>query len=340
MQTHNPNRRGLTLLELLVVIAILAILGGSILVAYDGLEAQAAKGAATFNINGVDRAVRTFTVSERSAPSQLDSLIAANWTQAVSETGLPDDPLDAVQTGAEPLFNLGSKIAGKILIADGDSTDASGNPVGDANGDGLDDDALLTDAEAQTLVDAGVTELRYVDVLGNVNPIGGSDVTLDAFIDDGSAQGVLKAESVIDIPNRVFDTPRPGGAKRRGRGYSASVDTDPATAGAQGGQPVMIWKPGTAGINNIKVGAKAGDRLVVFGLGNTSTMVGATNESAGVGNVTLSEAPYYGDVKKDEYGRFMLLYNVSASPAKLQAVIDARGDFLDEEHAEATGQKK
>ena len=40
-------RRTFTLLELLVVVAVLSTLAGGLLVAYDGVEAQAAKGQAT-----------------------------------------------------------------------------------------------------------------------------------------------------------------------------------------------------------------------------------------------------------------------------------------------------
>jgi hypothetical protein len=63
-----------------------------------------------------------------------------------------------------------------------------------------------------------------------------------------------------------------------------------------------------------------------------------------VGDVKLSGAPYYSDVPANLYSRFVLLYHLgpAAAPlakAKLQAVVDARGDFLDEEFAEYTGQK-
>ena len=62
--TSNGLRRtarrssGFSLLELLVVVAILAGLGGLLLVAYDGLETQAAKGAATPPSASVSKSVR------------------------------------------------------------------------------------------------------------------------------------------------------------------------------------------------------------------------------------------------------------------------------------------
>lgn len=301
-------RKAMTLLELLVVVAILAILAGAVLVAYDGLESQAAKGTATFSISGVDRAVRTFTVSERSAPNRLDSLLAADYV-AGGGTGLPGSPLTGVQTNAVDIFILGSKLAGKLTPT------------------------ALTAGQVTALTAAGITELRVIDVKGNLNPT--ANTTLDAFIDDGLTAAVIAGPSTIDIPNRIFDTPR-NGTNARGRGYSMAVAA---------GQFVQVWNAGTNGVDNIKVGAGASDVLVAFGVGNMSTLVGATDSANGVGNATLAEAPFYGDVAKGEYGRYIALYNLgtTASPAtkaKLQAVVDPRGDFLDEEYAESSGQKK
>ena len=118
----------------------------------------------------------------------------------------------------------------------------------------------------------------------------------------------------------------------------------------------MFWKPGDGGSNLTKVGAAAlgtenggtspqrDDVLVGLGLGNNSSIVSADAPST-VGQVGLANAPYYTDVGPSEYSRYMLLYNVGSKQnprgkAKLQAVIDARGDFLDEEFSEYTGQKQ
>ena len=301
---------GFTLLELLVVLAILATIGGGLLVAYDGLEAQAAKGQATNTIAALDNSVRAFTVSHRAAPNDLDSLIAAT----------PADPADG---NAEPLAILGSKIAGKIAVGS------------------------LTAEMVASLNEAGMTNLRYVDVAGNDLAASGTStpIPLPAVAQDGTAAAVGYIDQ-MDIPNRAFDNPRPGSGRNRGRGFSRALAA---------GDPVMIWAPGDGGINLVKVGASANgsanggtgdtdddDILIAFGLGNNCTMF--TPDDTVVGDVTLSSAPFYADVAKNEYGRYVLLYNVGSvnnpRPAKLQAVVDARGDFLDEEFAEYTGQKQ
>jgi len=74
----------------------------------------------------------------------------------------------------------------------------------------------------------------------------------------------------------------------------------------------------------------------------------------------MNSAPAYGGMLGNQYNRYIALYNVgkgvhaskyptgavdatylkASSPAKLQAVVDTRGDFLDEELAEASGQKQ
>ncbi|MCH2374021.1 MAG: prepilin-type N-terminal cleavage/methylation domain-containing protein [Planctomycetes bacterium] len=301
------NRQsGFTLLELLVVIAILAGLGGLLLVAYEGLESQAAKGAATNTIASVTNSVRAYTVNQRRAPNNLDTMLAASF-------GNPGDGSE------QPLAILGSKIAGKMTPA------------------------AITADQADALVSAGITDVRYIDTNGNTE-VGGALAVPAA---DGSVASVGPI-SRIDIPNRVFDVPRPGSGRNRGRGFAAALAA---------GFPLMIWNPGAGGINLTKLGASAAgsenlgtgnpdddDVLVALGLGNESSIV-SLGDSATLGDITLANAPYYTDVGPSEYSRYILLYNLGSvnnprSEAKLQAVIDARGDFLDEEFAEYTGQKQ
>ena len=300
---RSNKEQGFSLLELLVVVAIMTVVGGSLIVAYDGLESQSAKGVATNTIAAVDQAVRTFTTVEGDAPNELDSMVA------VDVDGASQDILPAGST--EFAGNLGSKLAGKFSIA------------------------TLSADQADALIEAGITRLRYMDILGNVDSsTGGAPFTLNVLAVDGSAAEVGYIDE-IDIPNRSFDGPRPGSGRNRGRGLVSTLAS---------GHPVGVWKAGSGGINNIKRGAAADDVLIALSLGNSSTLVGPDDESK-VGNVQLSAAPFYGDVAKNEYSRYVLLYNVGSvtnprSKAKLQAVVDARGDFLDEEQAEYSGQKQ
>ena len=81
--------RTFTLLELLVVIAILAIVGGGLLLSYDGLEEKAAQGQAVYTLAGLDGSIRTFKVLNNEFPDGWDSLLVADTTGA--DTVLLDD---------------------------------------------------------------------------------------------------------------------------------------------------------------------------------------------------------------------------------------------------------
>lgn len=184
---------------------------------------------------------------------------------------------------------------------------------------------VLSAEQVDALNAAGITNARYLDAIGNETAAG--TYTL-AAPDASGATGTSTVGSIseIDIPNRAFDLAREGD-KNRGRGFSHAFTTG----------DTLLALDATKVENNQKLGAADSDVLIALGLGNNASIVG----NARVG---LDGAPTYGNVEKNEYSRYILLYNVGPagsefSTAKLQAVVDTRGDFLDEEIAEFSGQK-
>lgn len=282
---------GFTLIEVLMVVAMLAIVGGSIITSYGGLEDKAAKGTATHTIAAVEEAFRLFDATEGALPNNLESLIAATPDTPVYQAGELDNAATDASGGVSAGL-LGAKVAAKFSYVD-------------------------TDPAA--LVAAGINKIRYLDLKGN-----GAGGTLDIKDADGGATTVGNIAD-ITIPQHAFEAPRPGN-KNRGRGYYVN---------AAGGTtiPLAVWNPGANGYNNVKVGGTPTSVLVGLGLGNASTLVGG-----GV-FANLGHAPFYGNVAKNQYNHYIALIDISISPAKIVAIVDSRGDFLDEEFAEATGQK-
>jgi prepilin-type N-terminal cleavage/methylation domain-containing protein len=130
----NRSKRAFTLLELLVVVAILAIIGGGLLVAYEGLEDDAAEAQDSFNISGVSRAVRTFRLLNASFPDDLDSLLAGDASAAVFAGALLD--------------RLDDDLAGRLLAT-----------------------ATLSAGELAALNAIGITTVRDIDTdAAGINP--------------------------------------------------------------------------------------------------------------------------------------------------------------------------
>lgn len=297
---HARSRaRGFTLIELLVVVAILATIAGGILVAYDGLETDAAQGQAAFNIAAVDRAVRTYKTLNKIHPTELDGLL-------FSATGAGTD--------ATALSLLPSKLRGKV------------GPL------------TLSAQAASALAAAGITRVRYVSgALG---------------FDNAAGTGTSPA-----IPNRVFDGPTRGWGVPVGVAAGLVLPAIETSNGGAGADAVTAFTLGAPPSSSARLRDIAGldeDRIhhvVVLGLGNTCSLVAESGLGAATG--VLSEAPYYTNIPRNEYGRFLLLYlvgtdadddgDVEASEhlaeARFVACLDTKGDWLDEEHAEYTNQK-
>ncbi len=301
-------RLGFTLLELLVVVTILAIVGAGLLAAYDELDDKTSEGVSAHTMAGVDAAVRAYTMSERVIPNELDALIAAP-----PPANLLTDPVDI--SGSEKVALLPGKIGGSKTLG----------PIG------------LTQGQLDALNNAGLSHLRFLDPKGNdpasPAPGSGGSVTLDIPDADGGPAEVGPLLD-IDIPHRAHEVPRPGSGRNRGRGYAGLLGVS---------SPVLQWNPDRSGgggmYDNTKIGAGPDDVILVFGLGNDASVVGATR-----GRTQIASAPVFGKNLKGDYGRYLLLYNVGPlgaefDKAKLQIVMNTHGDFIDEMITEFSGQK-
>lgn len=312
-QEHR-KQAGFTLLELLVVVAILAIIGGGLIVAYDDLDDSTSEGVAAHTLGGLDSAVRNYEVMENQLPNHLDSLVAATYPGAA-----------AAEDGTTALAG-----AQKVAIIAPNFLQAS-NPKAILS--------TITAAQRTALIAAGITHLRYVDVLANdpTNPVPDSGATVTIQAPDANGNTGISVNSIlnVDIPSRVFESARPGNGTR-GRGFAKRIAV---------GDPVLVWNAnrnvsGTpGGYDNTKIGAGPDDVVLVFGLGGDATNVGSS-----AGRAQIPNAPVYGKVRPFEYGRYLLAVNVGpvATPfarARLQVVMNTHGDFSDEMISEHSGQK-
>ena len=232
---------------------------------------------------------------------------------AATEGGLPDN-LESLVAATPTSPNY------EAALLDNSATDATGGVSAGLLGSKIAGKFTYVDTDPANLVAAGMTKIRYLDLKGN-----GAGGTLDIKDADGNATTVGNILD-ITIPAHAFEAPRPTN-KNRGRGYFVNL-----VAGTT--VPMAVWAPGNNGYNNVKVGGNPGAVLVGLGLGNASSLIGD-----GV-FTNLGHAPFYGNVAKHEYNHYVALVDISVSPAKLIAVLDSRGDFLDEEFAESTGQKR
>ncbi|MBK95120.1 MAG: hypothetical protein CMJ79_05315 [Planctomycetaceae bacterium] len=306
---RSMKKAGFTLLEVLMVVAMLAIVGGAIITSYGGLEDKAAKGTATHSIAAITEAFLVYDSTEGGLPNNLETMAAATPTNPTYIAAELDNSADAVTDEEMALFLKQDKLPKKFGLK------------------------TATADHISALVAAGITKIRYLDKKGNN--------TAEALLDIKNANGnpaTVGPLAQISIPQHAFEAPRTGlnKVRNRGRGFYLNLNAAPTPklmywgdAGAAEGN--VIGPAG--GYDVIKVGGQTNQILVGLGLGNASNLVGE-----GV-FTNLQHAPYYGNVAKHEYNHYIALIDVASSPAKLVAILDSRGDFLDEEFAEATGQK-
>ncbi len=275
---------GFTLLEVLMVVAMLAIVGGAIITNYGGLTDKAATGTSVHSMQAVKNAFNVFASTEGALPSNLDSLIAGTPTTPTAEA--PDTHATDV-TNEEFLDIISPALAARLEIVD---------------------------VNPEVLVEAGIVEVRYVDLKGNAEDDGPH--TLDIFAPDGTTKAQVGSIDEIEIPGDAFEMPEADG--NNGRGFHVSLAADTPV-------PMARWIAGTNGVNNINVGGEATSQLIAFGLGDLCTLIGH-------GTFTnLADAPFHGAAGKGRYNRYIVLIDVNADPARFVSVLCPSGDETDAE---------
>lgn len=294
-------------MELLVVVAILAVVAGLVTVAYDGLVGQAAKGSAANAISSLNNSIAIYQVSERKLPNNLDSLLAVTPNGVVWDPLVGDNLTQGYTAGAELISAISPLLRSKLRAP-----------------------RPLEAFEKDNLLAAGIATLRYIDVAGNRNTAA-TPLTIPSV---GNGAATVGPVALVDIPSHLFDVPLDATGGNRGRGFGVSL------TGAIFPE-VAVLEPGPNRYEYIKLGVTSPTAvLIVLGIGKNSSIVQAGSTALGTAtNARLSAAPFYGDVAKAEYPNYLVVIDVSQTPARFITAIDPTGGFLAENYAAGRGQR-
>jgi prepilin-type N-terminal cleavage/methylation domain-containing protein len=297
------RKKGFTLIELLVVVAILATIAGGILVAYDGLETDAAQATATFNIAAVDRAVRTFKTVNKAFPTELDSLL-------FSATGAGTD-------GTALVNQLNTKIRGKI------------GPL------------TLSSQAATALTAAGLTRVRYISgalasPFDNTAGTGTNPVIPNRMFDNPTRGWGVPVNITAGMVLPAIETSN-GGA-----GTDAITAFSLATPPATSARLRDIAGLDETRIHHVVVLGLGNNCSMVAESNQLTGSTGVLSEAPYYSFVQKTEYGRFlvlfligtdtdddGDVEPTEH----------LAEAKFLACLDTKGEWLDEEFAEYTNQK-
>lgn len=217
--------------------------------------------------------------------------------------GYPDKLDNLVDPTGAPLLNINSTLKGKLA------------------------DFALTADMATALSNVGVATVRSVAAANNTTTGVGRDNQIPNRTHDNSTRGFGADLALADTV------------------HVAVVEADGLTDLLGGANTNSSRLRDISGLDETKQHV-----VVALGLGNNSTIV---SDTTGRNAANFSEAPFYADVKKNEYGRYIALFQVATDTndngtidagetltnAKFIGALDTKGDWLDEEYAEFTGQK-
>ncbi len=324
----NNKQRGFTLLELLVVVAVMAVIAGAALMSMEGQEEHAGQGVAMHNMQTLENATRQFSILNKKLPDNLESILCTN-SGATTTNGMtvgvttnPDDP----DTQDNTLINNAAGTGDGSTLAATDARIFGGLSDAGLVGGGLTNafasklSAMdIPAAGVNTLFQAGITSLQFADANGC------DDLDTTNSISNESEDVALDEYALMNV---AFDTPGNGG------GFGLPVTLDPAASA-----PLMVYE------DPEDLGRAATDIIVVLGIGNSSELV--------TDGRIIAKGSRDGNVPGDKYGHFSLALRIGVDDGanalqyeaddtwlaepELVAIIDADGDYYEEEIAEFSG---
>jgi len=296
----NANQDGFTLLELLVVVAILAAIAGTATIALKDTDARASAAAHVAMMDELNKGIQTYRVLQRNElPTRFDSLM-------VTATAAQD-------------------AAGAVGVVEAVGFDSTTDVV----------TGTLTDDVIGIMVDAGITELRYINEAGAPpDYVSGTEDCSNTNI-----KALIASRKNAVVAGNIFMSPEANGC-----GYSVDLEgtftTNPAVVYWNGGTERLTGQEDPAG-DGSAYNAENNYAYLVTGIGPSSTLFDANT----LGGMTT--VPVYRHVKPDEYNRFMAVWKVgtyddtgaivAADQVDLVSIVDGALDTKEEELGEWDG---
>ena len=320
------NSKRFTLIELLVVVSILAVLAGGTLIVYDGIEKKTAKAQAKNDMQMLTRVIKNFRATNGGLyPENFDSLLKVKQSAIVED---PDTSYSALRGSLFPQFHVNASI---LDIAQGQWLFANFEEVSWLSEKLLNNISKLsiTQEMFQQLVLSGIRSIRYVEDTADHNePDPVDTIKLKVRLTDGPPENkkIGKSEDILNA-SQAFENITVGQddatARNLGRGFtvmfsqdsrnlSKAIDLDGSGSGTI---PFAILKPGIAGSNNVRVGAKESDILILLGIGKNCSIVNVKSASANINKLGtkagILETPQYSAAKNNIYARYIAVFKVA-----------------------------